>query len=214
MRILLVVSAPAYMSPSPRDSNYLNTLKKSGLNVPSFDIENESVYLDAAGPFVRRAKDLFQGYFKKVMEGVRVARDQGIKIDVFVLSPRYGLIKEDEFILPYYVDMGFMKKKDLQILRERLKISEKLSTILKESYDIFILILKKDHVPLIFGDEKSLKNFAGAAPKVLLVSAPSLAGKFGEPIKFVGIKQIGKRADAFVKLVDSLTARTLNDYVK
>ncbi|MGC8937044.1 MAG: hypothetical protein ACP5KV_06775 [Candidatus Methanomethylicaceae archaeon] len=214
MRILLVVSAPAYMSPSTRDSNYLNTLKKSGLNIPSFDIENESVYLDVARPFARRARDLFQGCFKKVMEGVRIARDQGIKIDVFLLTPRYGLIKEDEFILPHSVDMGFMKKKDLQILREKLKISEKLSTILKESYDLFILILKKDHVPLIFADEKSLNNLAGAAPKVVLVSAPSLAGKFGEPIKFVGIKQIGKRAEAFVKLVDSLTTKTLNDYLK
>ncbi|MEM2058729.1 MAG: hypothetical protein QXM93_01350 [Candidatus Methanomethyliaceae archaeon] len=211
MRILLVVSAPAYMSPSPKDTSYIGALKKAGLKIPSLDIENESAYLEAVRPFSRRAKDLFQGYFKKIMEGVGIARSHGIKIDVYLLSPRYGLIEEDKVILPHLVEIKGLKKKELEALRDRLKIVEKLSSILQQSYDLLILVLKKDHLPLLGVLGKSL-NLPIAASKVVLVSAPSLAKLFGEPIKFVGIRQIGRRAEAFVRLIDSLTAKTLKDY--
>ncbi|MCX8181790.1 MAG: hypothetical protein N3D12_01600 [Candidatus Methanomethyliaceae archaeon] len=210
MRILLVVSAPAYMLPSPKDTNYISTLKKAGLKVPSLDIDNEPIYLEAARQFSRRARDLFQGYFKKIMEGVRIARSHGIKIDLYFLSPRYGLIKEDEVILPHSAEIKGLKKKDLEEISSKLKIA-KISNIMQQSYDIFILVLKRDHLPLLGSLVRSL-TISNAAQKVVLVSAPSLAKQFGDPIKFVGIKQIGKRADAFVRLIDSLTTKTLKDY--
>jgi hypothetical protein len=213
MRILLVVSAPAYMSPSPKDKNYIDALKKAGLNIPSLDIENESAYLEAARQFSKRARDLFQGYFKKIMEGVRIARSHVIKIDLYLLSPRYGLIREEEVVLPHLVDIESLKKKDLEALCEKLRIAEKLSSIMQQPYDIVILVLKREHLPLLGTLKKGL-SLSNAASKVIVVSAPSLAKVFGEPIKFVGIRQIGKRAEAFVELVDSLTVRTLKDYFK
>jgi hypothetical protein len=84
---------------------------------------------------------------------------------------------------------------------------------MQQPYDIVILVLKREHLPLLGTLKKGL-SLSNAASKVIVVSAPSLAKVFGEPIKFVGIRQIGKRAEAFVKLVDSLTVRTLKDYFK
>lgn len=211
MRILLIVSAPAYMSPSSKDRKYLNALEYAGLKVPSFDVENEPIYLGAVRPFSRRAKDLFQGYFKKIMKGVRIARGQGITIDVYLISPRYGLVQEDELVLPHAVDLKGMKRRDLEELSNRLGIMERLSKILQKRYDLLILVLKKNHLPLIHTQKKGL-NLLRAAPRVVVISAPSLAKVFGPGVEFVGIKQIGKRAEEFVKLIDSMTMRTLKDY--
>ncbi|MGQ9759195.1 MAG: hypothetical protein ACUVQ5_01285 [Candidatus Methanomethylicaceae archaeon] len=211
MRILLIVSAPAYMSPSPRDHKYISALERAGLKVPSLDIEKEPVYLRAVPPFSRRARDLFQGFFKKIMKRVRIARSQGIGIDVYLISPRYGLLREDEVVLPHAVDMRSLTRRDLEELSKRLGIGEKLSKILQQPYDILILILKKDHLPLIRTPKKEL-DLPRAPPRIILISAPSLAGALGEGIEFIGIKQIGKRAEEFIKLIDSMTIRTLKDY--
>ncbi|MBC7113783.1 MAG: hypothetical protein H5T34_07230 [Candidatus Methanomethyliales bacterium] len=211
MRILLVVSAPAYMSPSPKDKNYIDVLRNAGLKIPALDVENEFAYLEVARQFSRRARDLFQGYFKKIMEGVRIARSHGIKIDLYLLSPRYGLIREEEIVLPHLADMESLKKKELEALCEKLRIAEKFAGIMQQPYDIVILVLKREHLPLLGALKRGL-SLSNAPSKVIVVSAPSLARLFGESIKFVGIRQIGKRAEAFVKLIDSLTTRTLKDY--
>ncbi len=208
-----MVSAPAYMSPSPKDANYIDVLKKAGLKTPSLDVENEPAYLEVARQFSRRARDLFQGYFKKIMEGVRIARSHGIKIDLYLLSPRYGLIREEEIVLPHLADMEGLKKKELEALCEKLRIAERLASIMQKPYDTVILVLKKEHLPLLGALKRGL-SLSNAAPKVIVISAPSLTKVFGEPIKFVGIRQIGKRAEAFIKLIDSLTGRTLKDYFK
>jgi len=213
MHILLLVSAPAYMCPSPRDKDYISVLKKAGLKVPSLDIENDSIYLRAAHQFSRRAKDLFRGYFKKILEGIKVAKSHGIKIDLYFLSPRYGIIEENEVILPYLADLKGLKKKEIETLRNKLRIDERLSNLLQQPYDTIILILKKEHMPLL-GMPEIIKSFLSATPKVVLISAPSLAKLFTEPVKFVGVRQTGKRAVTFVKIVDSLTSRTLEDYFK
>ncbi len=206
-----MVSAPAYMSPSPKDKNYIDVLRNAGLKIPALDVENEFAYLEVARQFSRRARDLFQGYFKKIMEGVRIARSHGIKIDLYLLSPRYGLIREEEIVLPHLADMESLKKKELEALCEKLRIAEKFAGIMQQPYDIVILVLKREHLPLLGALKRGL-SLSNAPSKVIVVSAPSLARLFGESIKFVGIRQIGKRAEAFVKLIDSLTTRTLKDY--
>ncbi len=200
------------MSPSPRDSKYINALKDAGLKIPLFDLENEPIYINVARPFSRRARDLYQGFFKTIIKGVRIAKGQGINVDLYLITPRYGIIQEDEVILPHKADMRCLKKRELQELSERLGIREKLSKILQQYYDLVILVLKKDHVPLIQSPEKKL-DLPSVYPRTVVISAPSLASTISNGVEFIGIKQIGKRAEALVKLIDSVTMRTLKDYV-
>jgi hypothetical protein len=211
MRILVIASTPVYMSPSPKNSNYVKALKKADLHVPSFDIENESLYLKAAGGYVKRAKDLFQGSFQKIVKSIEDARSQGIKVDFMLMTARYGIVPEDELLLPYNVKLTGKPKKFIKDLSERLKTKELVKEFLRASPDICILVANKSDLLLVHDPRKGF-DLTEMSSKLVVITAPSVTKQFKGMSEFIGIKQVGERAGKLASYLDGITAKTLKDY--
>jgi len=212
MRILVIASTPVYMYPSPKTPGYVKALNKLGLHAPSSDIEDEALYLDAAGGFTKRAKDLFQGSFRKIVKGVEDARSQGIKVDFFLITPRYGIVAENELLLPYAFRLTGKSKGFLRAMSDKLRTKEIISDLLKVPYDLVVLIANKSDLLLVHDPKKGF-DISKMCKKLMVLSAPSASKDF-DKVGFIGIRQVGGRADRFAKFIDSMTGRTLKDYLK
>jgi hypothetical protein len=211
MRILVIASTPVYMFPSPKNPDYLKALKKSGLQVPSSDIENETLYLNAAKGFTKRAKDLFQGSFRKIVKGVQDARSVGIKVDLFLISPRYGIVAENDLLLPYNLRLTGKSKGFLRVLSGKLRTKELVSELLKAPYELCIVIANKSDLLLVHDPKKGF-DLSKMCQKLLVLSAPSTAKEFADNVEFIGVSRVRGRAEHFSRLIDKMTRRTLKDY--
>jgi hypothetical protein len=211
MHILVIASTPVYMSPSPKNSDYVKALKKADLHIPSFDIENESIYLKAAGGYVKRAKDLFQGSFQKIVKSIEDARSQGIKVDFMLMTARYGIVPECELLLPYNVKLTGKPKKFIRGLSERLKTKELVTEFLKIPPDICIIVTNKSDLLLVHDPRKGF-DLTEMPSKLVVITAPSLIKQFKGRSEFIGIKQMGERAGKLASYLDGITTRTLKDY--
>jgi hypothetical protein len=211
MRILIIASTPVYMSPSPKNSEYTKALKKADLKIPSFDIENESLYLKAAGGYAKRAKDLFQGSFQKIVKSIEDARSQGIKVDFMLMTARYGIVPEGELLLPYNVKLTGKPKKFIRSLSEKLKTKELVTEFLKVPPDICILVANKSDLLLVHDPRKGF-DLTEMSSKLVVITAPSMIKQFKGKSEVIGIKQVGKRAGKLASYLDGITAKTLKDY--
>ncbi|MBM5804892.1 MAG: hypothetical protein FJZ49_02335 [Candidatus Verstraetearchaeota archaeon] len=211
MRILVIASTPVFMYPSPKTPDYVKALKRAGLQVPSSDMENETLYLDAAGGFAKRAKDLFHGSFHKIVKGVEDARSQGIKMDLFLITPRYGIVAERDLLLPYALRLTGKSKGFLRAMSDKLRTKEIITDLLKVPYDIVILIANKSDLLLVHDPKKGF-DISKMCKKLMVLSAPSTSKDFGDKVEFVGISRVRRRAEHFTKFIDKMTSRTLKDY--
>jgi hypothetical protein len=211
MRILVIASTPVYMYPSPKTPDYIKALKKAGLPFPSSDMENETLYLNAAGGFAKRAKDLFHGSFRKIVKGVEDARSQGIKVDFFLITPRYGIVTESDLLLPYALRLTGKSKGFLRAMSDKLRTKEIISDLLKVPYDLVVLIANKSDLLLVHDPRKGF-DISKMCKKLMVLSAPSTSKEFGDKVEFIAIRQVGGRAERFARFVDGMTSRTLKDY--
>lgn len=211
MRILVITSTPVFMFPSPKNPDYINALKKVGLQIPSSDIENETLYINAAKGFTKRAKDLFRGSFMRIVKGVEDARSVGIKVDLFLISPRYGVVAENDLLLPYNIRLTRKSKGFLRALSGKLRTKELVSELLKAPYDLCIIIANKSDLLLLHDPRKGF-NLSKMCKKLVVLSAPSVAKDFADDVEFIGIKRVRGRAEYFVKFIDRMTSRSLKDY--
>jgi len=211
MRILVIASTPVFMYPSPKTPDYVKALKKAGLQAPSSDMENETLYLNAAGGFAKRAKDLFQGSFRKIVKGVEDARSQGIKVDFFLLTPRYGIVAESDLLLPYAIRLTGKPKSFLRAMSEKLRTKEIVTDLLKVPYDLVILIANKSDLLLVHDPKKGF-DISKMCKRLMVLSAPSASKDFGDKVEFIGISRVRRRAEHFAKFIDKMTSRALKDY--
>ncbi|MDD1764710.1 MAG: hypothetical protein LUQ46_01720 [Candidatus Methanomethyliaceae archaeon] len=211
MRILVIASTPVFMFPSPKNPDYVNALKKAGLQIPSSDIENETLYMNAAKGYAKRAKDLFQGSFRRIVKGVEDARSVGIKADLFLISPRYGVVTENDLLLPYNFRLTGKSKGFLRALSGKLRTKELVSELLKVPYDLCVIIANRSDLLLLHDPRKGF-DLSKMCKKLVVLSAPSMAKDFTNGAEFIGISRVRGRADHFVKIIDKMTRRTLKDY--
>jgi len=211
MRMLVITSAPAYMEPSPRNKWYLEALGKAGLSVPTSDIENESLYLGAASSFAKQARDLFGGYIKGVLKGIECARSQGIKVDLFIVSPRYGIVAECDQLLPYAFSFSKKPKGLIRQFSEKMRTREVAGDLLRKDYDVSVLMINRYELPVLH--EPRLGFDLGKTPgRLLVIGAPSLSKAIGGDAKFVPTKSLGERVDLFLNFIDAITGTTLKDF--
>jgi len=211
MRMLVISSVNAYMHPSPLSPEYAKALRNAGLPMPSSDIDDEFKYLKAVKLFSKRAKDLFKGSFRNVLKGVRAARGLGICVDLFLISPRYGVISEDEYILPYSFSLTRKPRSHIRKASGTLKTKEKINSIFKTPYDLCVVIANKNDLLLIH-DPPNGSDLASLCKRIVVFSAPSAATYFKGNAQFFGVRQVGGRTDSFLKFLDELTSKPLSDY--
>lgn len=211
MRIIVVASAPAYMSPSVKDRDYVGALKKTGLPLPSSDLEREPLYLQAAPGFARRAREAFGGYFRHIMKSVEDARSQGMAVDLFIISPRYGLITEKDLVLPYCASLTGKSKKYLRDFSARHRVRELIADLLKDPCDVLAVVANRSELILLHDPERGF-DVGALKTKVVVFSAPSARKNFGAKVEYHPARQVRTRSILFVQHMDNIMKRTLKDF--
>lgn len=87
-------------TPISSDPAITSVLAANGLPIPSNDLAKESSYQSILEPFVRSAGDAFAGAFGEVkLFSERLG--QQMRTDLYIISYRYGLVSENESVVPY-----------------------------------------------------------------------------------------------------------------
>lgn len=211
MRIVVVASAPAYMRPSVKDRGYLAALKKAGLKAPTDDLEKEPLYMQAAPGFARRAREAFGGNFRHLMKSVEGARSQGIKVDFFIISPRYGLITEKDQVLPYSASLRSKPRKYLRDFSARHRMRELIADLLSEPCDLLAVVANRRELILLHDPEMGF-DLGAFKTKVAVFSAPSGKKDFSPKVDYRPTRQVGTRSSSFAAYMDDLTKKTLKEF--
>ncbi len=100
---------------------FVETLEENDLNIPTDDLENEERYREVLKEYLRPSTLMFSGMFREV-KGFYEDIEEMVDVDLYVISGRYGLVKDDEEIIPYdaYVD----SKDALQGLDDRTALTD------------------------------------------------------------------------------------------
>ncbi len=121
------------------DLQIISLLKGHNLSVPKNDIEMEDQYLDILNEFIRPARYMFAGPFTEVRDFTEKL-SESISTKLYIISGRYGLLKDDDRIIPYISNIQNIH--DLQKLDERTKFSKKMAE-LAEKHDFLIISLPR-----------------------------------------------------------------------
>ncbi len=164
----------------------------------------------AARTFSRRSRDLFQGSFRRILRGIDAARAAGIYVDLFIISPRYGVISEDAIIMPYSMSLTGRSKRFARELARKLGTRERVQELLRSPYDICMVTANKSDLLLVHDPAEGL-DLSKLCKRLVVISAPSVRNVL-EGAEFIGIENVGARAERLVQLLDAMTSKTLNDY--
>lgn len=117
----------------------ISLLKSHNLSFPKNDIEMEDQYLDVLNEFIRPAKYMFAGAFTEVRDFADKLSEI-VSTKLYIISGRYGLLKDDERIIPYISNIQNIY--DLEKLDERTKFTRKMAE-LAEKHDHIIISLSR-----------------------------------------------------------------------
>jgi len=116
---------------------FTEILEDEGLDIPSNDLELEEQYKEILTEFVRPAILMFSGMFREVRSFKRKIEEEH-DTDLYIISGRYGLIKEDEEIVPY--DAYMETQEDLKELDERCGFSDDMKRVVEGSSLTFLFV--------------------------------------------------------------------------
>ena len=112
-----------------------------------------------------------------LMDGIKRYRDAGRDdLDLQILSAGYGLLDEDQDIVPYEVTFSKMTNRVLKEWSQTLSITDSINQKLK-NYDLIFFLLGDRYLqsiqwPLEVEDHQRLIFFAGTTSKKLIVQQP------------------------------------------
>lgn len=77
----------------------------------------------------------------RLMQGVEIARRNGIEVDVQILSAGYGLIRGGQIIAPYDVTFNTMSVNEAKVWARQLKVRESMQAVLDDNADLVLILL-------------------------------------------------------------------------
>jgi len=110
-------------------------LENEGLDIPSEDLELEERYKKILTDFVRPAILMFSGMFREVRSFKRKIEKE-YNSELYIISGRYGLVNEDEEIVPY--DAYMETQEDLKKLDEKCNFSNDMKEVVENSSLTFL----------------------------------------------------------------------------
>lgn len=142
-RILVITNCTKEKAVDMREVK--SKLAKLNLQTPSFDLDKEPVYRDVLQEFIKPARDMYVGQtIKPVKELVKTLKSCGKYVDFYIISARYGIIGENDLIIPYEAKLDASNKEKLKKWSEERKVVSKLQDIVaKGGYDLAIIILSR-----------------------------------------------------------------------
>lgn len=166
-------------------------LLKEGFKIPTDDMELEKEYRIILKEFIRPARSIFSGTFREVC----LFSDRLRKIvptDLFIVSGRYGLLHENNEIIPYHTELKTVR--DLKELDKKTSFSELMLQEAKKRR--FIIILLPSQILEYLGQNDWFKQFR-KEQEIIFVAGSSLKSDILEDInaKFLikkGVARIGK----------------------
>ncbi|MGG3471317.1 tRNA-guanine transglycosylase DpdA [Neobacillus pocheonensis] len=139
MKLLIITSCTNSKIYSPEQQ-----LNKSDFSDSNSLLEKEN----QLAPFKAMAKDMYTGrQHLWIMEGINNLREKygDSIVDLAIVSAGYGLVSEDQEIVPYNVTFANMKKDELTDWSNKLKINEHTSEKIK-SYDMVFFLLGEEYL--------------------------------------------------------------------
>jgi len=115
--------------------------------VPSFDLEREYEYRQVLSDFMKPAIEMYDGPEFKVLRRFRGC------VDVFILSARYGIIRDKDLIIPYDAYLG---NADYSVISTWTKYGNwGLNELTSRTWDLAIIRLSKVYTKFFM---KLIKN--------------------------------------------------------
>lgn len=119
-----------------KDKEIKALLEEKNLSLPEHNIELEKRYREILQDYLRPARTMFAGMFTEV----RDFKDNlsNYSISLYIISGRYGLLGEDEIIIPYVSNIS--STNDIEILDKRTDFSQRMLEKTTESNIVIILL--------------------------------------------------------------------------
>lgn len=174
-----------------KDEKIILLLKKNSLTLPSNNIEFETKYREILHDYIRPAKLMFAGMFSEVREFKDCLSDIA-QVSLYILSSRYGLLEEDELIIPYVSNIT--SSSELEALDERTRFSQKMLENTSES-NIILLFLPSYFIRYLL----SINWFSHLNPNSIILTVTSK--HLIEPLsKYSNIKVLERKGVARIGL--------------
>lgn len=215
MKIFVLSECVATKKYDPTKEPIKSILERHGLQVPGCDMENEEKYKEALKQYVLPAFQMYGGSFKFIKELVTKLRKKGDKVQLLIISARYGLIDENTSIIPYQCTFKCLNKNEIRKRAKALQIYEKLiETIREEWFDLSIVILGKNYLLTVFDKSESKDFFRELKTKELVVfGSKNLEREIHckeAKLKLIPVVGIGDRNKKIKEFADSLIHKPLN----
>jgi len=153
------------------------------LDIPSDDIELEEEYKKVLSEFVRPSILMFSGMFSEI-RGFYEKIEDIVDVDLYVISGRYGLVKDDEKIIPY--DAYVENKKGAQELDERTNFSKQILEIAND-VDLSMFFMATRYIQHII-DQGLLKQIES---EMIVVSGKTIIDEIDDIENVTGLKKRG-----------------------
>jgi cytoplasmic iron level regulating protein YaaA (DUF328/UPF0246 family) len=124
------------------DEILVKLLKTQNWGIPSDDLENEENYKILLKNYMRPAKYMFSGIFSEVRQFSNILAAIAPS-DLYILSGRYGLINENDLIIPYSKNVKTVH--ELQNLDKISGFVEKIHTLINK-YSLIIFLLPNQYI--------------------------------------------------------------------
>ena len=98
--------------------------------------------------FETSAAEMYTGQqHRHLVEGLRAFRQvhESTVVDLHIISAGYGLLAEDDIIVPYNVTFSGLNKSDLEASSNRLQLHERVETLITD-YDLVFFLLGREYV--------------------------------------------------------------------
>lgn len=82
---------------------------------------------------------------KSIAKSVQLLKKQH-KVDYYIISAGFGLVKESELLPPYECSFSNLRKQDIRRMSQSLEIEKSLQNEIRDSYDLIYLALGKDYI--------------------------------------------------------------------
>lgn len=181
-------------------------LKDHGLPFPSFDLGLEEKYREVLRPFVRRASEMYTGQLFRAVRGlVDALRGMGKEVDLYIVSARYGLIRDDHEVVPYDATLRGKGRGWVRAWSTELSVEEKLDRAIREgNHDLVLLVLSKDYAVAVEGVIYRLVD----DPRAILVVPRSVLKKVDSAkAKIISVKGIGTKTKIIKELWKAINGK-------
>jgi len=189
-----------------KDEEILNLLKKNGLSIPLYDFELEENYREVLCPYIRPAKNMFAGMFAEVRD-FNEYLSESLKSSFYIISGRYGLLAENESIIPY--SSHIKDETDLVNLSRRTDFTQKM--LVNAKYSDVILIFLPSHFINYLLTVKWFDHFDSES--IIIVSSKQLRNQFSNKSNITvlerkGVARIGvKNREIIMEIIKSLNRK-------